>query len=58
MANLQEMGRVLCSHRWDDVREWAQAVDQLASLTEQEIAELVLLTAVPGDASAAQLLIP
>jgi hypothetical protein len=40
MNNLEQMSRVLCSHVWDDVSQWASALDRLASLSDLEIAAL------------------
>jgi hypothetical protein len=41
MANLEEMSRVLYSHDWARVQDWVTALDQLATLTDDEIAALV-----------------
>jgi len=41
MANLQDMNRVLYRHDWQNVEEWASAIDHLADLTEQEIGDMV-----------------
>lgn len=41
MHNTREMGRVLYSHDWTDLREWAAALVELGDLTDDEIAELV-----------------
>jgi hypothetical protein len=41
MANLEEMSRVLYSHDWARVQDWVTALDQLATLTDDEIATLV-----------------
>lgn len=41
MANLQDMNRVLYRHDWQDVEEWASAINHLADLSEQEIGEMV-----------------
>ena len=41
MANLEEMSRVLHSHDWARVQDWVTALDQLATLTDDEIAALV-----------------
>jgi hypothetical protein len=40
MKTLEQMSRVLCSHVWDDVSQWASAFDRLASLSDVEIAAL------------------
>jgi hypothetical protein len=40
MANLAHMRKVLYRHKWRDLQEWAAAVSELASLSEQEIGEL------------------
>jgi hypothetical protein len=40
MKNLEQMSRVLYSHVWDDVNQWASAIDHLASLSDSEIAAL------------------
>jgi hypothetical protein len=40
MRNLEQMSRVLYSHVWDDVSQWASAFDHLASLSDTEIAAL------------------
>jgi hypothetical protein len=40
MANLEQMSRVLYSHIWDDVRQWAVAIEHLADLSDMEIAVL------------------
>ena len=36
------MGRVLYSHDWADLPEWATALVELGDLTDDEIAELVV----------------
>jgi hypothetical protein len=41
MVNLKEMSRVLYSHDWARVQDWVTALDQLATLTDDEIAALV-----------------
>lgn len=41
MHNTREMGRVLYSHDWTDLQEWAAALVELGDLTDDEIAELV-----------------
>ena len=41
MANLKEMSRVLYSHDWARVQDWVTALDQLATLNDDEIAALV-----------------
>ena len=41
MANLEEMSRVLYSHDWARVQDWVTALDQLATLSDHEIAALV-----------------
>jgi hypothetical protein len=41
MANLEEMSRVLYSHEWARVQDWVTALDQLTTLTDDEIAALV-----------------
>jgi hypothetical protein len=41
MAKLEEMSRVLYSHDWACVQDWVTALDQLATLTDDEIAALV-----------------
>ncbi|MGF1639542.1 MAG: hypothetical protein ACFCUO_01185 [Rhodospirillales bacterium] len=41
MNNLQRLGRVLCRHDWRNLHEWVAAIDHLADLSEQEIAEMV-----------------
>jgi len=41
MANLQDMNRVLYRHDWQNVEEWASAINHLADLSEQEIGEMV-----------------
>src|SRR5512147_1152888 len=46
MANL-EMSRVLHSHDWARVQDWVTALDQLATLTDDEIAALVHQAARP-----------
>jgi hypothetical protein len=40
MRNLEQMSRVLYSHVWDDVSQWASAFDHLGSLSDVEIAAL------------------
>src|SRR5512144_2194182 len=47
MANLEEMSRVLYSHDWARVQDWVTALDQLATLTDDEIAALVHQAARP-----------
>jgi Tfp pilus assembly protein PilN len=47
MANLKEMSRVLYSHDWARVQDWVTALDQLATLTDDEIAALVQQAARP-----------
>lgn len=42
MANLKQMSRVLHSHVWDDVRQWAAALEHLADLNDMEIAVLAV----------------
>jgi hypothetical protein len=41
MANLEEMSRVLYSHDWARVQDWVTALDQLGTITDDEIAVLV-----------------
>jgi hypothetical protein len=45
MANLTELRRVVCGHDWADLAEWAQAVDQLADLSDADIEALAHPTA-------------
>jgi hypothetical protein len=40
MKNLEQMSRVLYSHVWDDVSQWASALDHLANLNDNEITAL------------------
>lgn len=40
MANLQQMSRVLHNHVWEDVRQWVNALQDLADLSDIEIAGL------------------
>ena len=42
MANLKQMSRVLHNHVWDDVRQWASALEHLADLNDFEIAVLAV----------------
>ncbi len=42
MANLKQMSRVLHNHVWDDVRQWAAALEHLADLNDFEIAVLAV----------------
>jgi hypothetical protein len=51
MANLEEMSRVLYSHDWARVQDWVTALDQLATLTDDEIAALVHQAARPPASS-------
>lgn len=51
MANLEEMSRVLYSHDWARVQDWVTALDQLATLTDDEIAALVHQAAPPPASS-------
>jgi hypothetical protein len=51
MANLEEMSRVLHSHDWARVQDWVTALDQLATLTDDEIAALVHQAAPPPASS-------
>lgn len=41
MHNTRDMGRVLYSHDWTDLQEWAAALVELGDLTYDEITELV-----------------
>jgi Tfp pilus assembly protein PilN len=54
MANLEEMSRVLYSHDWARVQDWVTALDQLATLTDDEIAALVRQAARPPASSVLQ----
>jgi hypothetical protein len=47
MPNLEEMSRVLCSHRWEVIEDWVENVDRLADLTDHEINELTRLGEIP-----------
>ena len=40
MSDLQEISRVVCRHDWTSVDQWASTLDQLADLTDDQIAEL------------------
>ncbi len=40
MSDLQEISRVLYRHDWTSVDQWVSKLDQLADLTDDEIAEL------------------
>lgn len=40
MSDLQEISRVLYGHDWTSVDQWVSKLDQLADLTDDEIAEL------------------
>lgn len=41
MANLKRMGSVLLRHEWDRREDWASAVHELATLSDEQIARLV-----------------
>jgi hypothetical protein len=44
MADLQHMSRVLYHHDWTDLEDWVRNVDQLADLSDDEIAQLECCT--------------
>lgn len=41
MANLKRIGGVLYRHEWDKRDDWAWAFNELASLSDEQIASLV-----------------
>ena len=41
MANLQKIGRVVYRHEWTSLAEWVGALDELADMTDDQIARLV-----------------
>ena len=40
MADLHQMSRILYHHNWLRVEDWAQNIEQLADLTDEEIRQL------------------
>jgi hypothetical protein len=51
MSDLQEISRVVYRHDWTSVDQWARTLDQLADLTDDEIAELACLGQYPPPSS-------
>jgi hypothetical protein len=43
MPDLTQMSRVLYRHQWQSLRDWSLALDDLADLSDDQIAELVCL---------------
>jgi len=41
MSDLQDMSRVLYSHKWANLDDWVHAVDDLADLSDDDIDEVV-----------------
>lgn len=48
MSDLQEISRVVYRHDWTSVDQWASTLDQLADLTDDQIAELEHLVPEPS----------
>lgn len=48
-AKTKQLNRVLYRHRWNKIEEWVQSLDELADLSDDEIADLARLTANDDD---------
>jgi hypothetical protein len=48
-AKAKQLNRVLYRHRWNKIEEWVESLDELADLSEDEIADLARLTANDDD---------
>ena len=42
-TDLQDLSRVIFSHRWRDASEWGRAVHDLADLSDEEIDRIATL---------------
>jgi hypothetical protein len=51
MSDLQEISRVVYRHDWTSIDQWVTTLDQLADLTDDEIAELPRLGNPPSPRS-------
>jgi hypothetical protein len=51
MSDLQEISRVVYRHDWTSVDQWVSTLDQLADLTDDEIAEVEYIGKHPSPSS-------
>jgi hypothetical protein len=49
-SKLREMNRILYRHRWHRLDEWVRSLDDLADLSDDEIADLERLSIQESDA--------
>jgi len=55
MHSSPRLRRVMFAHQWHSVQEWAEGLDALADLTDDEIDDMLLIDAVAaGDAATAE----